>query len=115
MTTQSQSNTRALQDVARHAAGHTPGPWSVSAIGAGFEVDDANGTSIAQTQQRHAVRDAGGHNERRANARLIAAAPAMLAALQGLFHRHNDGSQEGPWAEWDTAVEAIVKATGNQP
>jgi hypothetical protein len=46
------------------------------------------------------------------HARLIAAAPDLLGALRGLMVRHNDGSREGPWAEWDTATEAVAKATG---
>lgn len=107
MTTQSQSNTRALQDVARYALGHTPGPWAAEASPQSEHFDwlvRGNRIYVGICTDNSA-----------ADARLIAAAPAMLTALQGLFHRHNDGSQEGPWAEWDTAVEAIVKATGNQP
>jgi len=38
----------------------------------------------------------------------------LLAALLGLLDRHNDGSDEGPWAEWDAASEAIATATGER-
>lgn len=31
----------------------------------------------------------------------------LIAALRGLLERHGDGSDEGPWAEWDTAREAL--------
>lgn len=34
----------------------------------------------------------------------------LVSALKGLLARHNDGSEEGPWAEWDTAREALRKA-----
>lgn len=61
---------------------HTPGPWSVSSIGAGFEIEDANGKPIAQTQQLAPVRRPEDHDERRANARLISASPDLLEALQ---------------------------------
>lgn len=32
---------------------------------------------------------------------------SLKAALKGLLHRHNDGSDEKWWAEWDTAAEAL--------
>ena len=44
--------------------------------------------------------------------RIRFAGPLLLAALQGLVMRHMDGSDEAHWAEWDTAREAIAKATG---
>ncbi len=44
-------------------------------------------------------------------ARLIAAAPDMLAALQSLVAKSTD--TEGDWsAEWRNALDAIRKATG---
>lgn len=39
-------------------------------------------------------------------------AGALLAALEGLIARHNDGSDEEWWAEWDTAAEAVSEAKG---
>lgn len=60
-------------------AHHTAGPWTVSEVGIGFEVEAADGTVVAQAQQ------VGGHEKghavRRANARLIATAPEALAEL----------------------------------
>jgi trehalose 6-phosphate phosphatase len=57
---------------------HTPGPWSVcSQAGySGHKVDDANGRSVAAFPSSSRRSE----DERNANARLIAAAPDMLAA-----------------------------------
>ena len=59
---------------------HTKGHWKVygSTQYAGFKVTDANGRSIAAFPSTSTRPDA----ERTANARLIAAAPDLLAALQ---------------------------------
>ena len=43
---------------------------------------------------------------------LDVAGPRIIAlemALEGLLHRHCDGSDERYWAEWDTANEALAK------
>jgi hypothetical protein len=53
-----------------------------------------------------------GRDERLANARLIAAAPELLAALRGLIragHALTSASME-----WNSAHAAITKATGEQ-
>lgn len=55
---------------------HTPGPWVATTTPAGKgKVTDSNGFSIANTT-------AGPYLEQRTNARLIAAAPEMLEALE---------------------------------
>ena len=64
---------------------HTPGPWRVSSDGAGFEVESEGGAVVAQAQQTKPVRCKSDNDARRANARLIAAAPLMYEALEGLM------------------------------
>ena len=93
---------------------HTPGPWVVESLPDEGPSIHTGGAGIAR---RIAGVDVGGWKrttlaEAEANARLIAAAPALLAALQGLSARHRDGSSESAWAEWDTAREALAKAGG---
>ena len=84
----------------------TPGPWHVSADQP--IVFDAN---------KHVVADCYEHEhslfaERYANARLVAAAPDLLAACTALV-RDNDGPGEfGEALEFARA--AIAKATGGQ-
>ncbi|MHB0785594.1 hypothetical protein [Bradyrhizobium sp. 5.13L] len=59
---------------------HTPGPWHASPThnGRAFDIGAANGANIALVSGP----DENGAEEFEANARLIAAAPKMLAALQ---------------------------------
>jgi hypothetical protein len=88
---------------------HTPGPWSVDGEGIKAIVRDANMMIVAI---RH--RMPGDAHE--ANARLIAAAPDLLAALNGfvineqnLNDEHFAGVQE---RLMKLARAAIAKATG---
>lgn len=46
------------------------------------------------------------------DARLIAAAPDMLTALQHLFELYGDKDKTESWSAWDYARAAIEKATG---
>ena len=89
---------------------HTPGPWVVDRS----HPDWVEGTTIWANDVviAHAVADQ--HHQTEANARLIAAAPDLLAALEACLHRldaHDD--QSAP--ECLTARAAIAKATGVQP
>lgn len=66
------------------SAQHTPGPWTVSE-------DDSNGQAVVRGEHievatcwHHCVVEI--EREMRANARLIAAAPAMLEALRAMTH-----------------------------
>ncbi len=87
-------------------ATHTPGPWRVEgwsdAIGSGNTVLDDDGRAVSDGRISAA------------DARLIAAAPDLLAALRhaydvlGTFH-HEDPTNE----VMVQAYEAIVKATGS--
>lgn len=59
---------------------HTPGPWEAEPMEDGcsvaYRINDAHGYEIGVTSGRD------GESEEAANARLIAAAPDMLAALK---------------------------------
>jgi hypothetical protein len=61
---------------------HTPGPWTdESGDGSKWGVFDADGRAVALAQQIVSLRVDVYQAERTANARLIAAAPELLAAL----------------------------------
>ena len=83
---------------------HTPGPWSAVEEGvycsAGPVVARVDGRGFEQ----YAPRD---HQERDANARLIAAAPDLLSALKSVVSL-SDRKHEA----WDAAKAAIKKAEG---
>lgn len=83
---------------------HTPGPWEATAPSA------ANGWWIVSAAHGEVGSGDGGYEE--ADARLIAAAPDMLAALQ-VVECHFDavGNQTKMAAD---VVRAIMKATGAQ-
>lgn len=61
---------------------HTPGPWIVLPESLGSIVTADKRLDIAQAHATKAVRTSADHAERMANARLIAAAPELLAALE---------------------------------
>lgn len=90
---------------------HTPGPWHLSTDGFTTMITDANGDEVYI-----------GANE--ANARLIAAAPELLEALQDIANHHEH--QRDLWSseecadadqaryheeQRDVAIAAIAKAT----
>ena len=89
-------------------ARHTPGPWFVSDRPHSYGREVSAGSPGGQVI-------AGGNGapwpdlfEQQANAKLIAAAPDLLAALQGVL-RVADRKTD----EFDAARAAIAKATGN--
>ncbi len=83
-------------------AAHTPGPWRIS-----------RGDVIADTKDGTATRNVArvdtGFPENDANARLIAAAPEMLAALNFLLNAPDDDPRSVERAKIQAAV-AITKA-----
>jgi len=94
---------------------HTPGPWI--SVGARIEHADDGVIDIADFDPccMGMCQDGRGHAEIRANARLCAAAPDLLEALQDLFIDcmacdYNDGFNTSPLAKKVRA--AIAKATG---
>ena len=91
-----------------HAVAHTPGPWQARGSKAGAHVVGGNPLTLIV---------AFGHDEafeqNEANARLIAAAPDLLAALDRMVIETR-GCEEGGdlWLARKIAIEAIAKAEG---
>ena len=102
---------------------HTPGDWFVADVSrkgaavfsdaeqivycAAYDKDDIPGTIVPQRPISS--------EEAHANARLIAAAPKMLEALQAIYHERPRGYQyvsEYSLTIEDIARKAIAKATG---
>lgn len=91
------------------AVQHTPGPWlHATDMGQVGSVEFADGTVIAQAQQLPGDLRS---EQRNANARLIAAAPELLAALR----RCRFDSLNMTLADMEFCRAAIAKATGEQP
>ena len=103
-------------------ATHTPGPWSQSHRRGSdglysTQVFDADGQSIA-TLEWHAVLIEGGvRTDRAENARLIAAAPDLLAAVRRLVAAYYsaDTAEGADISEYEAAISdaeaAIARAT----
>ena len=106
---------------------HTPGPWVVRTI-------DQSLATVETQDGRYIIGNAGqlraddwktGHIERRANARLIAAAPELLEALQEMVAGDAEAIEEAqalgvPFPEemlatFKKARAAIARATGETP
>ena len=92
---------------------HTPGPWV-----AVYHPDKALGSDVSTLQHGIKIAECGipgkGRYPRKpeeiiANARLIAAAPELLAALKRIVRERAHGVTD---AAWDDADEAIARATG---
>ncbi|HXJ14353.1 MAG TPA: hypothetical protein VNH19_18915 [Candidatus Limnocylindrales bacterium] len=81
---------------------HTPGPSTLSPAGRYVRYEGIRGPNICDLDVF-----GGTEQEARANARLIAAAPDLLAALQAVV-RVADRKTD----EFDAARAAIAKATG---
>ena len=93
---------------------HTPGPWSFYDDSNDGKTNRIEIVAIGKTVARiyHSVPD-----EDLPNARLIAAAPELLASLQIMVDRFID--TEGSFGAWENeAIEvaraAIAKATGGE-
>lgn len=93
------------------SAKHTPGPWIYyerhGTIGSIF---NAEGDQVAQASQITPAKDASSHDLRRANARLIAASPDLLAAAKKVAS-HSPASGGFASAMYGL-VMAIEKAEG---
>lgn len=87
---------------------HTPGPWC--ALNAGLVVA-AGDVKVAQADRANAYTEA--------NARLIAAAPDLLAALKAILNVDNPPVTDPGHVDFPRAMElaraAIAKAEGRTP
>ena len=94
---------------------HTPGPWTAriqknkSHADLGWIIEHSNGRiGWASLAYADTNREAGADDpSREANARLIAAAPDLLAALEGVLRVADRAT-----VEFDAARAAIAKARG---
>lgn len=87
----------------------TPGKWSVFYGTNGTVVLNEDDEMIVSA--RNAI---SGFSEQEANARLIAAAPDLLAALQLIISYHDDGNCELHSEDVAMARAAISKALGEE-
>lgn len=102
---------------------HSPGPWEIAEDGQYFGDSSATYRAlyVIQTNQRVIARTTLPADEKeQANARLIAAAPELLAALHGIMRHLKENCI---WREsradygsdlLDAARAAIAKATGEE-
>lgn len=88
---------------------HTPGAWTFryAADGSGDIGIVADGGCVAEVFHEIRCRGEGARDEQSANARLIAAAPELLAELQRVYD-----SLCGECFDWWPVRVAIAKATG---
>ena len=103
------------------ASKHTPGPWRLEADPAHFDSLTTVTGGQRMNAQPHAwpayplTAQVGGMaalHEMQANARLIAAAPELLAALKGMLEVFGDEFGIGDSSVCDDARAAIAKAEG---
>lgn len=98
------SHSQIIEKHGRPAA-HTPGPWRIGDAGWSVFEPPTGGTPklVASVTNK-------------ANARLIAAAPELLAALKEYVDRHEAdcmaGQKPNGLPEYDQAIAAIAKAEG---
>ena len=104
---------------------HTPGPWTIEDAGESdikgekywdCEIRVPHRASIVRLMDSHHCEEFGfSAEETQANARLIAAAPDLLAALEEIYREFGDmGGPEG-WSESVMkARAAIAKAKGEK-
>lgn len=111
------------------SAAFTPGPWEIrralgtaGSVTGGVSRKYSNGSAQDQLFMVCSVQpDNGGPEAQEANARLIAAAPCLLSALQALFDDYKalaDSGDAGNWrledqAAGKQALAAIARATGS--
>ena len=88
---------------------HTPGPWMWNGKDMPFaDIEDAHGDVIAGVNECDRDDDAQARAEERANARLIAAAPELLAALRGIMS--TDDLSRNDWPSDTMAILTIARA-----
>ena len=90
---------------------HTPGPWKVD--GTGMAIYSANENLTFAPMVAAAIGNEKSLDQLRADARLIAAAPELLAALESMLHLRKMPDEVAECV-LDRAVAAIAKAKGEQ-
>lgn len=92
---------------------HTPGPWQYSFEGGTVAfIVEADGTTVAKIST---TENSTAHSALPANARLIAAAPDMLEALEAIVKSLADHDDEGMIEHAQQMIDAraaIAKAKG---
>jgi hypothetical protein len=95
---------------------HTPGPWKVSQPPDALAVLRADGIAVASLDYDGSGSGDCDEATAEANARLIAAAPALLAACEALevrLFREQGGRENSPWAAPLALLHKVIaKATG---
>jgi hypothetical protein len=96
---------------------HTPGPWKIEGdfiVGQRYVAALYDWHISDDPNSRYASVNAELREEREANARLIAAAPAMREALLALVQLHNQQEIGAPTSinDWDAAIRAARVALG---
>ena len=91
----------------------TPGPWEIRGMGPNFLIDArTEGSSYTIGWFKDAISMKGKRLEHCANARLIAAAPELLEALEAIV---DAGYLEGAYQPTvDMAIAIIAKARGEE-
>lgn len=91
---------------------HTPGPWVLNDEDRTIIITGGEDKYVCDVQIHQVPRAMGLHEEptRMANAKLIAAAPELLKALQDIVNLQMIFAKDGSEA-FDRAKEAIKKAT----
>jgi hypothetical protein len=96
---------------------HTPGPWTLSAYYPNRVIGDRNDGEGRYVADCHCNGLNGAEQpEDAANARLIAAAPDLLEALQGMLDVYgNDGHLHAPALAALRAARAAIAKAGGTP
>jgi hypothetical protein len=92
---------------------HTPGPWKIVDSWNDHVIEGPNGEEIIFQDGPY-----GTPTIKIENARLIAAAPELMQALQTMVKAFHAYAPKTDGAEYNCVIEAravIAKATGNQP
>ena len=110
-----------INKLRRLAQAATPGPWYATGKLTRYVEARIDGGLIQEVAACGPTKADGGYGpQQEANARLIAAAPDLLEALQDIAEYWNQDQNEAAMADacWHaihTARAAITKATGEQP
>lgn len=96
--------------------GHTPGEWFANSVGVvcvhgGYGINAEMPVKVAGGWREDAWHGHNGTDETRSNARIMAAAPAMLKALIALVPADFDEHPDDFMPEWHAARAAITAAT----